>query len=264
MGSKSVMQPAVPDLESELLSSHSAILRSRSKVAAMRLSSSSAWSPDPSSAPAPARQARHAHAHHVSSQARTRHACNRHALAHAASNRFCVSIHARGSLIHTLARARASARVFTRTHTLSIQLSEFVGVKESRALLVDLDVRAHLPMHSNGWDGAATGWHMGVKGWGAQACRVVYCIVRACVRACLRACVRAGVRGWVRAGGRVLERSHQRAEEGLMLGTRQRWAGLREALERLIFLHAPAQAGVEETAAPIPVDDCMHASLVTA
>ena len=242
------MQPAVPDLESELLSSHSAILRSRSKVAAMRLSSSSAWSPDPSSAPAPARQARHAHAHHVSSQARTRHACNRHALAHAASNRFCVSIHARGSLIHTLARARASARVFTRTHTLSIQLSEFVGVKESRALLVDLDVRAHLPMHSNGWDGAATGWHMGVKGWGAQACRVVYCIVRACLR----------------AGGRVLERSHQRAEEGLMLGTRQRWAGLREALERLIFLHAPAQAGVEETAAPIPVDDCMHASLVTA
>ena len=74
-----------------------------------------------------------------------------------------------------------------------------------------------------------------------------------CVRAC--ECV---------SGGVSFSRSHQGAEEGLILGTRQRWAGLGEALERLIFLHSPAQAGVEEASAPIPVDDCMHAPLGTA
>ena len=107
----------VPDLGSELLSSHSAILRSRSKVAAMRLSSSSASSVAPSSALAPAHHAQACStAACVQTQARLM-LVGQHAQPYACilATRTTVCIHTRHT--HAYANApRTRALAVSRTH----------------------------------------------------------------------------------------------------------------------------------------------------
>ena len=51
---------------------------------------------------------------------------------------------------HVCTHALDLAHMCTRAKTLSIHFYEFVGVVKSRALRVDLDVRAHLPTGTGG------------------------------------------------------------------------------------------------------------------